>query len=265
MRKTLFLFISFLLLFLLSGSSGPAFSAAAESNGTHQLVFWYEGKVRKQAWMALDEMAFIPGKTGLSSAEKETLAQRIHPEARVIGESGSMVYSSMPGSVSPGQAFRRSAMSLDDEDFALTSPVFYTAESRDPAGRMILTGEIIVQFPKGYTEKKVSAVELEYGLSRVKVFSYAPNTFLYRIQGPRGSLDTANALHQSRRVNFAYPDWLRGRAIRAVPDDTLFPDQWHLENTGQGGGLAGEDVNVVGVWDTYRGSPNEVIAIVDDG
>ena len=267
MRKTLSFFISFLLLFILAGVSGPAFSAAVavEPNGTNQPVFWYEGKVRKQAWMALDEMAFIPRKTRLSSAEKETIARRIHPEARVTGESGSIVYLSAPGLISRDQAAFRISAPLDDEGLTLASPVFYTAASRDPAGRMILTGEIIVQFPEDYAEKDISWIELGYGLSRVKALSYAPNTFLYYVRDPRGSLDAANALHQSKQVNFAYPNWLRSRTVRAVPDDPLFPDQWHLENTGQGGGLIGEDVNVVSVWDTYRGSPDEVIAIVDDG
>ena len=36
-------------------------------------------------------------------------------------------------------------------------------------------------------------------------------------------------------------------------------------NTGQSFGTAGEDVNITSVWDSYIGSPNEIIAIVDDG
>jgi len=241
-------------------------SVAAESKRADQPpVFWYEGKIRKQAWMALDEMAFVPRETGLSRVEKETIARRIHPGASVTGVSGLMVYSSLPGSTGRDQVVRMSSGSLDNQNIALASPVFYTAEGRDPADRMVLTGEIIVRFPKEYTDKDVRGIELEYGLLMVKTFSYAPNTFLYRVNDPLASLDTANALHESQRVNFAYPNWIRSRSVRAVPDDPLFPDQWHLQNTGQGGGLAGEDVNVVGVWDTFRGSPDEVIAIVDDG
>jgi subtilisin-like proprotein convertase family protein len=48
-------------------------------------------------------------------------------------------------------------------------------------------------------------------------------------------------------------------------NDPLYPNQWHLRNTGQGGGTPGEDANVEPVWATRRGSTNEVIAIVDDG
>lgn len=48
------------------------------------------------------------------------------------------------------------------------------------------------------------------------------------------------------------------------PNDPLFPEQWHLKNTGQNGGTPGIDVNVTGVWSNYRGS-GLMIGIVDDG
>ena len=51
----------------------------------------------------------------------------------------------------------------------------------------------------------------------------------------------------------------------ATINDPFFPAQWHLKNTGQGSGKAGEDVNVVSVWN--RGLLGEGIRIhvVDDG
>ncbi len=52
-------------------------------------------------------------------------------------------------------------------------------------------------------------------------------------------------------------------------NDPLFQYQWHLLNTGQTGtngvaGTAGEDINVVPVWNTYRGHGVR-IAFIDDG
>ena len=51
-----------------------------------------------------------------------------------------------------------------------------------------------------------------------------------------------------------------------TPNDPLYPDQWHLDNTAQHGGNAvvGEDVNITGVWDNYNGSGVE-ISIIDNG
>lgn len=46
--------------------------------------------------------------------------------------------------------------------------------------------------------------------------------------------------------------------------DPLYADQWHLKNTGQNGGVPGEDVNVEPVWASYKGDGVR-IAVVDDG
>ena len=48
-------------------------------------------------------------------------------------------------------------------------------------------------------------------------------------------------------------------------NDPLFPDQWHLQNTGQGGGLPGADVNVMPAWAGGLTGKGIQIAIVDDG
>jgi subtilisin-like proprotein convertase family protein len=54
------------------------------------------------------------------------------------------------------------------------------------------------------------------------------------------------------------------QSLRAIPNDPRFANQWHLRNTGQGGGVVGADANIVNVWDQYKGN-GVVIGIVDDG
>jgi subtilisin-like proprotein convertase family protein len=51
---------------------------------------------------------------------------------------------------------------------------------------------------------------------------------------------------------------------KLVPNDPHYPQQWHLDNRRQSNGIAGEDANVIEVWDQYRGT-NVMIGIVDDG
>jgi len=48
-------------------------------------------------------------------------------------------------------------------------------------------------------------------------------------------------------------------------NDPLFPDQWYLENKGQGGGLPGADTNVAPAWSSGLSGKGVRIAIVDDG
>jgi len=65
-------------------------------------------------------------------------------------------------------------------------------------------------------------------------------------------------------IEAAYPLIENEMHPRWVPNDPKFSDQWHLQNTGQTGGVSGEDVNITGAWNTYKGS-GIVIGIVDDG
>jgi subtilisin family serine protease len=51
---------------------------------------------------------------------------------------------------------------------------------------------------------------------------------------------------------------------KLLPNDAWFPSQWHLRNVGQSGGTFGMDINVVTVWDAWRGS-GVTIGVVDGG
>ena len=64
------------------------------------------------------------------------------------------------------------------------------------------------------------------------------------------------------------------RDTRALPNDPLFPSQWHLLNTGQEVGnpdfqrlfgVAGEDINVVPVWNMGYTGEGILVAVMDDG
>jgi len=52
--------------------------------------------------------------------------------------------------------------------------------------------------------------------------------------------------------------------LRYEPNDPDFDEQWHLNNTGQTGGVSGEDANVSGAWEKYDGT-GVVISVIDDG
>jgi hypothetical protein len=76
-------------------------------------------------------------------------------------------------------------------------------------------------------------------------------------------------LRDDPRVREVEPVLGARRLTCAVPDDFFFPRQWHLLNTGQNGGTAGQDINVVGVWGDFgvtgRRGAGVRLGIVDDG
>ncbi len=85
------------------------------------------------------------------------------------------------------------------------------------------------------------------------------------------ALTGAERLRTVPGVRKAEPLLARQLVRRFVPDDPFFAHsasnaghQWHLRNTGQNGGTAGVDVNVVPAWDSHKGTGIR-IAIVDDG
>jgi subtilisin family serine protease len=62
--------------------------------------------------------------------------------------------------------------------------------------------------------------------------------------------------------NLAFKPTLMGQVI---PNDQYFSKLWHLNNTGQSGGIAGADVNAPEAWEITIGDPNIIIAIIDTG
>lgn len=50
-----------------------------------------------------------------------------------------------------------------------------------------------------------------------------------------------------------------------IPADPLFPEQWHLENEGQSGGIPFADTQVRGAWDAGFDGTGTVIGVVDTG
>ena len=81
---------------------------------------------------------------------------------------------------------------------------------------------------------------------------------------PNAALSHFAKLQDKGVIEVAYPLVERQMTPRWTPNDTYFSNQWHLENTGQDNGVAGEDVNITGAWNSVRGT-GIVIGVVDDG
>ncbi len=231
-----------------SGLAGTGFS--------ENFLYWYDRGVKKRVWMATDEMALVLGKTG-KGEDRLSFVQGLYPDAVVTEKRKYMVHLKFSKTYDEKKEMR--ALSPQ----GLLHPVFYKGKEKWVGGKMALMNEIILQYPQFFIRGKIEEIEKEYGLERLQEFGFAINTFLYKTDSPLNSLETASILVESGLVNYAYPHWIREARKRAIPNDPLFPDQWHLKNTGQGNGTYGEDIHIVSVWDNYRGSQNEVIAIVD--
>ncbi|NJL60399.1 MAG: hypothetical protein HC887_12970 [Desulfobacteraceae bacterium] len=75
----------------------------------------------------------------------------------------------------------------------------------------------------------------------------------------------ANILKQNKKIRWSEQQIAKWHYPRSLPQDPLFSEQWHLRNTGQAGGISGEDINVVPVWESGNTGQGIVIGISDDG
>jgi subtilisin family serine protease/subtilisin-like proprotein convertase family protein len=128
------------------------------------------------------------------------------------------------------------------------------------------TGNLVVRFSAGTPAKKIEKTLASFGATVVRpVAGNASTGLIVRVGAGGNAVAVANLLSRQEGVEFAHPDFLIPMESRAVSNDPLYPEQWHLKNTGQGEGMAGADVKADQAWDITKGSPNVTIAIMDDG
>jgi hypothetical protein len=201
-QKVTFALILVLILISVWADQGLAQQKPAREavSADEEIVSWYERNVKKQANMAMDEMAVFPEKGKMSSIDEAALIQRFHSQAQITEKNNFVMFLKSPEPIAKDRLSEKRSSLRNVQYVRQVSPVFYTSEKKRPETRMVLTGEIIVQFPSGYSDNQIHAIESKYGLARVTAFSFAQNTFLYQVGDPLTSLDVANRLYESGQV-----------------------------------------------------------------
>jgi subtilisin-like proprotein convertase family protein len=143
-----------------------------------------------------------------------------------------------------------------------TELVLYEAgQPRSAATRRVLTKQVLVRVAPG---TQAGLLALATGSTAGPELASLPGHYLFSTAQTGGALVLAEQLRALPGVVFADAQLARQMFKRFTPNDTLFPNQWHLLNTGQNGATAGVDINVTNVWNTFRGG-GVAIGIVDDG
>ncbi len=166
------------------------------------------------------------------------------------------------------RAFAESLVSSEPE-VVQDLGVFVTFGESDAA--FVLTGSIIVQIGEDDDPSLIYEIAGEFG---TKVNGGNPfNSWQFVVSLPPGDqrnpLDVSNAINKHRGVRYALPNFYapidRRKAASVIPNDTFFQNQWHLNNTGQAGGTVDADIDADLAWSFGFGSPDIVIAVIDDG
>ncbi|MFN3919121.1 MAG: S8 family serine peptidase [Methylohalobius sp.] len=140
------------------------------------------------------------------------------------------------------------------------SPLFFHPGTR---ARMFLTGEILVKLKPGREIEELLGRYASYGVEVKERLWGTQDEYVLRFQNLRmaNPLDVANAISESGLVEWAEPNFVQEYRRSFTPNDPLFPQQWHLDNLER----LEADVDAPNAWKITQGSPNIVIAIIDDG
>ena len=160
-------------------------------------------------------------------------------------------------------AARREFLAMDEIESVQS--VYYRSEAargvHDRRERLTANGRIVIRINRG---ESMLEILNDFELTFARSLPYSPMTFVAAVSQSGDAVNTAQRIFRSGRVRFAVPQFGSTTDPREIPNDPLFPDQWHLLNAGQSGGTPGEDLNIVSAWDTATGI-SSLVAIVDNG
>ena len=147
-------------------------------------------------------------------------------------------------------------------DDPLVAPVFRAGKGPE-APFLFPNGQVIVVFAPPIASALAASRLAPCRLALLRPLEL-PGAFLFKASNPARSLESAATAAAMEGVLFCAPNWVRQRTLRQ--EDPLYDCQWHLKNTGQfRGAVPGNDLDVEPVWDSFRGTPSQVVCIVDDG
>jgi hypothetical protein len=152
---------------------------------------------------------------------------------------------------------------LADPEVAWAYPAY-----RDPKTETVfyLIPRIIVAVEDGIDEERLRTLLPD--TLRVLRPLRGKSQYLLELTSPQADdpLTAAAALVEAHAwVRWAEPDFIQEWTRSAVPNDPLFPNQWHLSNPGGSFGVLGADARLPGAWDVETGDSSVVIAVLDDG
>lgn len=127
---------------------------------------------------------------------------------------------------------------------------------------MLETSRVAVRFADGVSKAAQNDVLRRHRLVPVQAVERRLGIDLFATLGSP-ALDTALSLLEEDTVVFAEPDLIEHIGQRNLTDP-LLDQQWHLRNTGAGGGAAGADCKAVTAWAQSNGAGVRV-AVIDNG
>jgi len=149
-----------------------------------------------------------------------------------------------------------------------TDPVYINEET---GNEMLVTDRFVVRLKPEVPRAALDALNNTNGVAVIGPMSGTDREYICQKPGATAPevLSLCEVYCQDASIAWASPDFVFELKLDYTPADPLYANQWHLNNTGQVGGISGADVDGPEAWDrtdTPRGGrPSIVIAIIDTG
>jgi Subtilase family len=225
--------------------------------GKKDMPFYYRGRVRVP--FEPPDLIGVSVRRSLSQADEDDLLRRaselkLRPEE--VGEairSESVRVFRLPGRASK-TSLQEILRSMEEQPAVSRAGLVVEIGAESVS---FLTNQLVAKFGAEVPSERVEALAAESGLQIKRTIPYAGNAFLLRFGGPATYeiLDACAQLAASDQVEWAEPNLVITTVDAGVPPtDFLYPQQWSLP-------LIGLET----AWKTTYGSPDVIIAIMDNG
>ena len=126
------------------------------------------------------------------------------------------------------------------------------------------TGQFLLRFEDGVSSTRQAEILSSQGLVVLKQYDFI-QTLLVGITPSEGTvfLHRLQELQAMPEVRTAEPDFIM--QANRIPNDPQYPQQSHYDNRGQTGGTVDADIDAPEAWDSFVGSSQTVIAVLDTG
>ncbi len=244
--------------------------------------FFYSNGRKYTVTVSLDSLGVLV-REGVSADRIDTLVSPLGLRSRRVATTDFYVYE--VHEVRSRGKLVELARQVKEAGDGLIAQVGLVIRTADAVAPMLVSDDFIAQFHPSVTRDQIEALNDENAVAIVTVDPFATNQFLLRVTEASqfDALSMANVYHENGLTVFAHPNFIqiivqRGRIERGsnwvpdraripqlIPNDPLFPNQWHHNNTGQGGGTVDADIDSPEAWDFTQGAAGIVIAVLDNG
>ena len=242
-------YLGLILLFTSSLSYGQT-TTYQTSGKTHRLI---QVPNKYVVGVSVGNNSAVAKRNALQSIKSIESQMKNVSDSRYIG--GGLIVITTDDSNAP-QYKNNSLQSIDQSQF------FYPVYRR-PGSKLLVypRPEVIVCVAPGADIEKIAN---HYGLTLIRPLLFSDDQFILGFDPSRDPFTVSDSLWDDVDVVWSNPNFAQQIKKHFKPNDYMYPDQWHLDNSGQNDGKPGADISAEAAWDLQMPSPDTVIAVVDD-